>query len=97
MNVSMAHRRSLILVTLVLCMTMSIDNLVGAVELRSSVSEKEPNHSEDHDVRLSLAVLIQELVATNPEIKAARQRWEAAKAVVPQVQTLPDPKIQVGY
>lgn len=97
MNVSMAHRRSLILVTLVLCMTMSIDNLVGAVELRSSVSEKEPNHSEDHDVRLSLAVLIQELVATNPEIKAARQRWEAAKAVVPQVQTLPDPKLQVGY
>jgi outer membrane protein TolC len=67
------------------------------VELRSSVSENEPNHSEDHDVRLNLPLLIQELEATNPEIKAARQRWESAKAVVPQVQTLPDPKLQVGY
>jgi outer membrane protein TolC len=78
-------------------MTMPVDHPVGAVELRSSVSEKEPNHSEDHDVRLNLPLLIQELEATNPEIKAARQRWESAKAVVPQVQTLPDPKLQVGY
>ncbi len=47
--------------------------------------------------RLSLAGLIEELAARNPEIKAARERWEAAKAVVPQVQTLPDPKLQFGY
>jgi outer membrane protein TolC len=33
----------------------------------------------------------------NPEIKAARQRWEMAKAVVPQVQTLPDPTLRFGY
>ncbi|MEW6544624.1 MAG: TolC family protein, partial [Nitrospirota bacterium] len=31
------------------------------------------------------------------EIKAARKRWEAAQAIVPQVQTLPDPKLQLGY
>ncbi|HKY71984.1 MAG TPA: TolC family protein, partial [Nitrospira sp.] len=67
------------------------------MELRGSISEKESTHSEDHDVRLSLPALIQELEAINPEIKAARQRWEASKAVVPQVQTLPDPKLQVGY
>ena len=47
--------------------------------------------------RISLPSLIEELEATNPVIKAARQRWEAAKAVVPQVQTLPDPRVQLGY
>lgn len=47
--------------------------------------------------RLSLPSLIAELESLNPEIKAARQRWEAAQAVVPQVQTLPDPKLQFGY
>ena len=35
--------------------------------------------------------------ARSPEIKAARERWEAAKTVVPQVQTLPDPRLQFGY
>lgn len=49
------------------------------------------------DSRITLSNLIEELEAANPEIKAARQRWEAAKAVVPQVQTLPDPRLQLGY
>ncbi|MGH7165564.1 MAG: TolC family protein [Nitrospiraceae bacterium] len=47
--------------------------------------------------RLSLEGLIEELAERSPEIKAARERWEAAKAVVPQVQTLPDPRLQLGY
>ncbi len=47
--------------------------------------------------RLSLSSLIEELIQQNPEIKAVRARWEAAKAVVPQVATLPDPKVQLGY
>lgn len=46
---------------------------------------------------VNLSGLIRELDAANPEIKAARQRWEAAKAVVPQVQTLPDPTVKLGY
>jgi len=54
-------------------------------------------HPTDTGPRLSLAALINELESANPEIKAARQRWEAAQAVVPQVQTLPDPKLQFGY
>ncbi|MEW6545262.1 MAG: hypothetical protein AB1411_16860, partial [Nitrospirota bacterium] len=49
------------------------------------------------EARLSLAGLIEELAQRNPEIKAARKRWEAAQAIVPQVQTLPDPKLQLGY
>lgn len=47
--------------------------------------------------RLSLAGLIEELTEQNPDIKAARQRWEAAKAVISQVQTLPDPEAKFGY
>ena len=49
------------------------------------------------DDRINLESLIEELSARSPEIKAARERWEAAKAVVPQVQTLPDPRLQLGY
>lgn len=47
--------------------------------------------------RLSLESLIEDMTRNNPEIKAARERWEAAKAVAPQVSTLPDPKLQFGY
>ncbi|MBX3325445.1 MAG: TolC family protein [Nitrospira sp.] len=47
--------------------------------------------------QLSLSVLIEELAARSPELKAARERWEAGQAVVPQVQTLPDPRLQIGY
>jgi outer membrane protein TolC len=54
-------------------------------------------HPSHDDLRINLSNLIGELEAVNPEIKAARQRWEAAKAVVPQVQTLPDPRLQFGY
>lgn len=47
--------------------------------------------------RLSLTSLIREAADNNPDIQAARQRWEAAQAKIPQVQTLPDPKINLAY
>jgi outer membrane protein, heavy metal efflux system len=47
--------------------------------------------------RVDLMQLVQEAAENNPEIGAARQRWEAAKAVIPQVQTLPDPRTTLGY
>jgi outer membrane protein TolC len=50
-----------------------------------------------NELRLDLPGLIQELEEASPEIKAARRRWEAANAVVPQAQTLPDPRLQLGY
>jgi len=46
---------------------------------------------------LNLGRLIHEAAENNPEIKAARQRWEASQAVIPQVQTLPDPRVNFGY
>ncbi len=53
-------------------------------------------HASD-EPRLSLPSLMKEMLEHNPAIKAARQRWESAKAIVPQVQTLPDPSLQLGY
>ncbi|HXF92480.1 MAG TPA: TolC family protein [Nitrospiraceae bacterium] len=53
--------------------------------------------SATQETRLSLDGLLAEVTERNPEIKAARERWEAAKAVVPQAQTLPDPTLQFGY
>lgn len=47
--------------------------------------------------RLELESLVQEALENNPDILAARQRLEAASALIPQVRTLPDPKINLGY
>ncbi len=62
-----------------------------------SVTPNSTVHGSQAERRIDLASLITELEDVNPEIRAARQRWEAAKAVVPQVQTLPDPRLQFGY
>ncbi len=53
--------------------------------------------SFDHGPDQGLAQLVQEALDQNPEIQAARQRWESAQAVIPQVQTLPDPKVNFVY
>ena len=66
-------------------------------EDRGQVTAEKTAPISQGEVRIDLPGLIRELEGTNPEIKAARQRWEAATAVVPQVQTLPDPKLQFGY
>ena len=47
--------------------------------------------------RLELSALVREALENNPDIRAALHRWEAAKAVIPQVQTLPDPLLTLGY
>jgi cobalt-zinc-cadmium efflux system outer membrane protein len=52
---------------------------------------------ENEEQVLNLHTLIQEAAGNNPEIQAARQRWEATTAVIPQVQTLPDPRLNFGY
>ncbi len=70
---------------------------VRGEEDRGVVTPEGTAHPSHGELRINLSDLIGELEAVNPEIKAARQRWEAAKAVVPQVQTLPDPTLQVGY
>ena len=70
---------------------------VRGAEDRGIVVPDGTAHTSHSELRIDLPGLIGELERANPEIKAARQRWEASKAVVPQVQTLPDPRLQLGY
>jgi outer membrane protein, heavy metal efflux system len=63
--------------------------LLAIVFLRPPLSTAEP--------QLKLQRLIEEAEQQNPEIQVARQRWEAAKALIPQVQSLPDPIIGFAY
>jgi outer membrane protein, heavy metal efflux system len=51
----------------------------------------------DTEPRIELRSLVREALENNPDIRAAQQRWAAAKAVIPQVKTLPDPLINLGY
>lgn len=54
-----------------------------------------PVHADE--ARVSLADLVAEAIAQNPEIQASQSRWNAAKSVVPQVTSLPDPLVTMGY
>ena len=54
-------------------------------------------HSVDAEPRLELTSLVREVMENNPDIRAAQQRWMAAKTVIPQVKTLPDPMVNLGY
>ncbi len=80
-----------------LCLASFIHGSGQAAEDRASQPAGETGSVRHSASRIRLLALIEELEASNPEIKAARQRWEAAKAVVPQVQSLPDPRLQLGY
>jgi len=46
---------------------------------------------------LKLQTLVEEALQRNPNIQAARRRWEASQAIIPQVQSLPDPSLLLGY
>lgn len=46
---------------------------------------------------LSLASLIEEAKKSNPEILAAKKRWEASKAQVPQAKSLDNPSIGLTF
>ncbi|MDT7040718.1 TolC family protein [Candidatus Nitronereus thalassa] len=46
---------------------------------------------------LKLQTLVQEASQQNPEIQSAKQRWEAAKSVPSQVESLPDPIVGLAY
>ena len=46
---------------------------------------------------LSLDKVIEESLENNPEISAAQNRWEAAKAKVPQVRWWGDPQLGISF
>lgn len=46
---------------------------------------------------LSLKSLVDEALQNNPEIKAVKEKWEAAKAAIPQAKSLEDPLLSVEF
>ena len=60
----------------------------GALTARAQPTVEQP---------LELSSLIREALTRNPDLQAAQQRWDAAKAVIPQVKTLPDPMFNFRY
>jgi len=46
---------------------------------------------------LQLAALVDEALKNNPDIRASQAKIEAAKYRIPQVKSLPDPMVSVGY
>jgi outer membrane protein TolC len=46
---------------------------------------------------LTLQSLVEEALLRNPSIQAASRQWEASQAIIPQVQSLPDPNLLLGY
>ena len=69
----------------------------GAQEAGGATRPDSAVHAAPGDDGINLQSLIEELSARSSETQAAREQWQVAKAVVPQVQTLPDPKLQFGY
>jgi outer membrane protein TolC len=49
------------------------------------------------EVRVSLDELVREAVDKNPGIQSAARRVESLRRRVPQVKTLPDPTVSVGW
>jgi len=47
--------------------------------------------------KAALSGLIEEALSQNPQIKAARNEWEAALKVVPQAKSLPDPMLSYSF
>lgn len=65
---------------------------VTAGPVLSAAQQTEPTHPQS---TTPLGALLNEAEQNNPQIKAARQGWQAAKEVPSQVSTLPDPQFQI--
>jgi len=73
-----------------------IAGLIAALML--SVFAKAENGAQYADTeRLRLDALIEQMLANNPDLQAARKRWEAAQKRPGQERSLPDPAIGVGW
>ncbi len=57
-----------------------------------------PSFSQDVPKgKTALSGLIEEALSQNPQIKAARNEWEASIKVIPQAKSLPDPMLSYAY
>ena len=56
----------------------------------------QPSWASDEKT-ISLRLLIDEALSNNPEIRASKERWEAAKTAIPQAKSLEDPLLSVMF
>lgn len=68
--------------------------LVAAVLTRALPAGAQTLSRSSHP-GLDLESLVQEAVAHNPDVNAARERWEALRRLPIQMRTLPDPQVQL--
>lgn len=67
---------------------------VGAAPVSEPVAGRLPDQLTE---RLALEAVVAEAVQRNPEIEAARQRWEAAQERAPQAAALDDPEAKIEF
>lgn len=77
---------------LIVCIPPTEAQTVTAGPFRAAAQQTEPSHPQS---AIPLGALLNEAERSNPQIKAARQGWQAAKEVPSQVSTLPDPQFQI--
>jgi outer membrane protein TolC len=71
--------------------------MLGGVVLLSGAPNEAQGADQPPQGTLALPELIQEALARNPEIQAARQQWEAVSKRVPQARSLDDPTLSVQW
>jgi outer membrane protein, heavy metal efflux system len=70
----------------------------GAGEyIKSAMPEDQGNKSNRDSGFVSLESLLRQMLAANPELQAARKRWEAMQKRPGQDSALPDPTLKLGW
>ncbi len=76
---------------------IAVLGILAVLCTRAAVAQTEPGQPETQPGIERLEQLVSELLAENPEIQAARKRYEAAETRPGQENALPDPKIEAGW
>lgn len=77
-------------------MALSLLNLSGAVFLSLLLLVSMPASARSENTVLNVDQLVEEAIQNNPEILAAKKKWEVYKEKVPQARALPDPMFGFG-
>jgi len=90
------HYLFLIPIISLACATLSFSPVILAQEQPVSVQHVMSAQTDSRpETTVSLQGLLNEAERNNPQVRAARQSWESAKQVPPQVSALPDPQAVV--
>src|SRR4030065_90466 len=77
-------------------MELKLSNLAKAVFLSILILVPFSSSAQSEKPRLNVDQLVDEALQNNPEILAAKQKWEVFKEKVPQARALPDPMFGFG-